>query len=298
MTSIMHSDSRRLFFMRNCPFCGCSANRIEATMPVSVLLESNPGYVRNWFTDETIAPSTVSTAVRCSDCGFVYARERLGDDFLAGYYQDGIDHEHSLKKIYSAHKRQAMIELWLQLYRIMRSDGQIKLLDYGGGWGDFLACARSIGVSVCGLEFDQRKIDFANNQGVPMGDLAFVRRHAPFDAFMCNQVLEHLSDPRDALNTLRGLLVAGAVGFISVPCYTEENLQSEIARLRHGELPSKDFDLLGHLNYFSPGNLREMVFKHGFVEIKPKQVQGRFARVKATFRKPTRLTTSIYVRAV
>ena len=141
---------------------------------------------------------------------------------------------------------------------------QIKVLDFGAGWGDFLAIAKSPGVEVFGLEFDARKIAYAKSIGVQSGNLEFIRSQAPYDVFICNQVLEHLDKPYKALEEIKRLVRKGAVGYISVPDFNTDLMKHEILAIQKVEPFSKDIDPLGHLNYFTPDNLKNLLEKSGF----------------------------------
>lgn len=251
------------FLKRNCPLCQETSRGLVATMDVATLMKSNPGYNESWFVDDTIPQSTVCSVVRCKKCRFIYSDSRPDDSLTEAYYNYGIDGDFSRRKIESNGKRNRLIETWAMLHSFT-TKSELKVLDYGAGWGDFLAIARSINVEVSGLEFDQRKIEFMKSMGVPAGDSDFIGERAPFDVFVCNQVLEHVNDPRGVIRGMRELLTPEAIGFISVPCYSEKAISQEVAALMRNENPSKDFDPIGHLNYFSPMVFRTFLKEEGF----------------------------------
>lgn len=313
------------FVKRSCPNCNSNSHESAqlALMRCDKLLASNPGYDIAWFTHSSIPLNYEFTFVQCSKCDFVFSLEKLEESLNFEYYNYGIDHQKSLDKIFKKSKRQHLIQLWSTLHELENTSSEtssIKVLDFGAGWGDFLALAKGYGIDVYGLEYDKRKIAFAKINEIACGDYDFVASHAPYDVFMCNQVLEHLDKPKKALEQLRGLLLSGSVGFIAVPCYTREKVEEEISRLKVGELPSKNFDPLGHLNYFDPVSFHNMVLSHGFAKIdmnpnvKSPQPQNIKTRIKSIIKKmilrsfaqsshasliddrPS--TTSLFVRAI
>lgn len=181
-----------------------------------------------------------------------------------------------------------------------------KLLDYGAGWGDFLYQAKSAGLTnLFGLEFDDRKIEYARDNGIRLGEASWIEKNKPYNMFICNQVLEHLSDPKAALKTLRSLLKPGSVGYLAVPDFDDEFLAEQIRRINSGESFTKNICPIEHLNYFSPESLREMVAQCQFEEITPKTPQSTFFSV---FLKPLRLEfrpshfrtvrTNLYLKAI
>lgn len=289
-----------LFVTRCCPFCSATDSETLCEMSIETLLQSNPGYNPDWFHNGPVGLGVCLPFVRCAACRFVYVRERLNDDLMKAYYNEGINATHSEAKIYKWQKRNSFLQLWARLHGMVQTD-ELKVVDFGAGWGDFLAIARSAGVSGFGLEFDQRKILAASKFGVELGDLDFVKTRAPYDLFFCNQVLEHLDDPRNALDNLRSLLRSGATGYISVPDFPSQRIAAEVAALQNGELPSKDFDPLGHLNYFDGDTFVRLLCEHGFEVVdSPRQVPHRrwiwrcFTRVPAASPK----STACFARAV
>lgn len=253
---------------RTCPICDSANTKELCRMNTSTLLKSNTGYNSKWFEHQLGIKNHSFPFVRCTDCNFVYSLEKLNDELTIKYYNEGIDAVKSEAKIYKSAKRKNLLIWWNRLLNLSNLDSPIKVLDYGAGWGDFLAVAKCIGVEVFGLEFDQRKIDFAQRNGIPCGDFSFIEKHAPYDIFMCNQVLEHLDRPKESLIALRKILKIGAVGFVSVPNFPIDVINKQIKLIEQGELPSKDFDPLGHLNYFDGNSFRRMIEEAGFEEIK------------------------------
>lgn len=287
-----------LFLARNCPACGGDSHLALVDMSIETLLQANPGYHEDWFRRGPLTPDVVCRYLRCESCGFVFSGQRLVEHLNIRFYNESIDATRSKEKVLKAEKEASLKAIWSRMREIC-AGGKLRLLDYGAGWGDFLAIAKSDGAEVYGLEYDQRKIDFANQQGIPCGDNDFVRDHAPYDAFFCNQVLEHLHEPKSALDELRTLLKPGAIGFVSVPYYPIEKVDAEVASLRSGSLPSKNFDPLGHLNYFSPQSLREMLSCHGFEEMQPRdhKPKSRLRRLMGRSKQRAAAGTSLFVRA-
>ena len=129
----------------------------------------------------------------------------------------------------------------------------------------------------------------------------FIRKNAPFDIFMCHQVLEHLENPVKALSELKGLLVSGAKGYVSVPNFSSERLNAEISLIQKGNPPSKDLDPFGHLNYFNPESFSKILFNAGFEEIngtpQPATWKSIF-HISDNKKKEPRKLTSAYLRNV
>lgn len=289
---------------RFCPSCSSQNQEKMFELSMSNVFKVNPTYNEGWFDENSISPDFEFPIVKCRECGFVFSRFKMKDEIAFRYYNESIDAQKSKEKIFKKRKRISFIEIWRILNLLSEKQDYIRVLDFGAGWGDFLAIARSPGVEVFGLEFDKRKIEFAQSQGIPTGNMEFIRENAPYDIFMCNQVLEHLVQPKEALKELRSLLHSGTVGFISVPNFDDPIINQQASLLKGGLLAGKNVDPLGHLNYFTPWNLRRMVLDAGFEEIKPnstqKSIKGMLFSIYRNLNKnpKEKPDTSIYVKAV
>jgi len=265
------------FKKRSCPICRKDSQHTLTQMKVGILLESNPGYHKNWFTENTISVHKELEFKYCSTCVIAYVSEVLEDYYLQKYYEEAIDHAKSFSKIFSKKKRKQVYEILSQLHKFFPDKEKIKIVDFGAGWGDFLMAANTYGVECYALELDSKKVQKLLNHRIKAGNHDFLHSEGPFDAFICNQMLEHLDQPNGMLSSITELLYDGAVGFISVPIYSKRILQQEVKLIESGKLPSKDFDPLGHLNYFSAKSFRNMISRHGFSEI---QTAGRIDKTK------------------
>jgi hypothetical protein len=290
---------------RNCPSCKSSERTIAFRLLKSQFLYNNPTHNLSWFEKLNIPDDHKFPFVRCSHCGFVYSQFRLNDEYNFSFYNTGINVDSSKEKAFKKAKRIKQVEIWLNLLKNSPDKSSLKVLDFGGGWGDFLAIAKSYGVEVFGLEFDERKIEFAGSNGIPLHKMEFIDRNAPYDIFMCNQVMEHLDDPKRALQHLRSLLVKDAVGFVGVPNFNTKYLTENITLINRGGIPPKEINPFGHLNYFSPETFSKMLKECQFQVFTPeikKKPAGLLSSIKRSLSTPKAKaelnSTLLYVKAV
>jgi 2-polyprenyl-3-methyl-5-hydroxy-6-metoxy-1,4-benzoquinol methylase len=258
-----------ILVQRACPSCAGKDAEIIFHLNKDQFLYNNPTHNIAWFETLDIPSGHKFPFVRCSNCEFVYSQFRLNDEFNFLFYNEGVNIESSKDKVFKKSKRIFQVQIWLNLLRWSEEKNILKVLDFGGGWGDFLAIAKSYGVDIYGLEFDTRKIAYAKTQNIPLHDMAFINEHAPYDIFMCNQVLEHLDDPKGALRHLHSLLNKKAVGFVGVPNFNESYLKDNIKIIGGGGVPPKEINPFGHLNYFSPRTFIRMLGETGFEVFTP-----------------------------
>lgn len=294
---------------RMCPVCGSDSCFFILGIKYDMVFPLNPTIRKEWFNEATIKSDIELPIVQCRSCQFTYSQYVLSDQLQFDYYNVAIDKDKSLEKIFKYHKRNRLISIWNRLHsRIGQSQDRIKVFDFGAGWGDFLAIAKSPGVEVFGLEFDERKIAYAKSIGVQSGNLEFIRNYAPFDVFFCNQVLEHLDKPFEALLEIKRLVKKGAVGYIGVPDFNTNRMKNEIIAIQKGEPFSKDIDPLGHLNYFSPDNFKNLLEKTGFQvipdlalsNVKPSYLNrlNTLLRNRIVEKKIINTSTSLFVKSI
>jgi SAM-dependent methyltransferase len=135
-----------------------------------------------------------------------------------------------------------------------------RLLDVGCGKGHFLASARAAGWDATGIEFADSSAEEAKARyglDVIVDDYMTAELPGPYDAVTMWHVLEHLTDPRAAIERARTLLTGDGRLLISVP-----NLASLQARLFGPDW--LHLDLPRHLFHFTPRSLERLLERSGF----------------------------------
>jgi len=144
-----------------------------------------------------------------------------------------------------------------------------RLLDVGAGRGRFVATARAAGWRAEGIEPSARRVEAAAaSYGVALtragiDDAAI--EPGSFDAATLWHVLEHLHDPRAAVERLGGWLRPGGLLLIGVP-----NLRSLQARV--GGPRWFHLDVPRHRTHFTPDGLRHLVQDAGLEVVAVHQV--------------------------
>jgi 2-polyprenyl-3-methyl-5-hydroxy-6-metoxy-1,4-benzoquinol methylase len=107
-------------------------------------------------------------------------------------------------------------EFSFALRRLRRGD---RVLEVGSGRGDFAARLHARGISVTGLELNERAAREALARGLPVrcARLEEVEEAGTFDAVCSFQVLEHVSNPADFLAHCLRLLRPGGRLILGVP---------------------------------------------------------------------------------
>jgi 2-polyprenyl-3-methyl-5-hydroxy-6-metoxy-1,4-benzoquinol methylase len=88
-----------------------------------------------------------------------------------------------------------------------------------------------------------------------------------YDILYCNQVLEHINNPRDVLGKLNTMMKPNGVTYFSVPNYCLKNLNEQIQLVHSAKPIPKELNPWEHLNYFTPKSFYSLIIKAGFKPI-------------------------------
>lgn len=166
---------------------------------------------------------------KCQECGFVWQSFILSDKWMEKLYSEWISSEESLDKkkladvlFYAGYAKEAYVISKL----LKKKPHQIKILDYGMGWGYWSLMAQAFGYEVCGLELSQQRRNFAQFRGINVihscNDIT-----DQFDFINCEQVLEHIPEPLKNLEVLVRMLKSQGIIKISVP--DGKNVEKELS---------------------------------------------------------------------
>jgi 2-polyprenyl-3-methyl-5-hydroxy-6-metoxy-1,4-benzoquinol methylase len=204
----------------------------------------------------------------CSRCDFLYQDRVLDQDGMQALYRDWIDSAGSLRKKQNARAklfRQYAGQIQALIALMPGVPAQMRVLEYGMGWGYWSRMAQAHGVDVSGYELAADRRRHAQAMGVNViGELP--PPGARFECIYANQVFEHLSDPVATLRALCARLAAGGLVYIRVP-----DGRGIAKRLkRSGWSPElQAIHPLEHINCFTRKTLVEMAEQAGLKPVNP-----------------------------
>jgi len=226
-----------------CPLCSCRAGRDERRLVGFQL-------------------------VRCTECRFVYVWPRPSRDASRHSYATGAKggapavsaddaaSEELMRAYdleYTSYVRRSLAD---RLRRVADGRPVQRMLDFGCGSGHFLGLARDVlRCETYGVELNPvgalgaRRFGFELHAG-PLEDVPF--GDASFDLVYASQVFEHLPEPRAELAVLCRLLAPGGRLYVEVPNYGSISIRVGRDRFASNTPP-------GHVNYFTPWTLRNLV---------------------------------------
>jgi 2-polyprenyl-3-methyl-5-hydroxy-6-metoxy-1,4-benzoquinol methylase len=199
--------SRKLTIMNLCPVCNSSAHLVENISAEKITNEIShalPGLRASYQ-----VPIDYSIA-RCDSCELVFADPMIpGEDAFYSWVCSS--------HLYYPHERWE----WTPLLQILREKGYTRVLDVGCGSGLFLKMLKYHGLDGAGVDSNQQSVDICKKNGLNASCVGIETLEASvvgsYEVLTLFHVLEHLSDPVDAIQKLRKLLVPGGVIAVSVP---------------------------------------------------------------------------------
>ena len=200
-----------------------------------------------------VAPADI---VRCGVCGHRQVAEFPTEAELGEAYGEAEDISYAEEEAGQRATANALLE------RIERHSGRGAICDLGCWLGFFLSEAERRGwEEAWGVEPSRFASEYARNelglervQTASIEDAELPQHH--FDAVFMGDVIEHLPQPGEALDRIRGLLKPGGVLCLALP-----DAGSRLA----GVLGARWWSVLPtHVQYFTRSSLARLLAGHGF----------------------------------
>lgn len=206
--------------------------------------------------------------IKCQKCTFIWQRYILDSVGMYKLYSEWISSAQSLAK-----KQYANIHLYSKYANQVQSINsffpekrpcEIRVLDYGCGWGYWCLMAKAHGYHVSGVEISDERVRFAKNNALDIVyNLSTLSEHK-FDFINCQSSLEHIPNP---LNNLRDLVeILNFEGIIRISVPNSINIESELKNSRW-KAKKDAIHPLEHINCFTQKTLICMAEKAGLKAI-------------------------------
>ena len=204
----------------------------------------------------------------CRGCDFIYQDPILDNDAMLLLYQEWVDQVASLdkkKNMGASRCRQYAGQLRTLQRLFSKPPAQVRVLDYGMGWGYWCQMARAAGFDVAGYELSAERAQHARQLGIRVID-QLGRGAGKYDFIYANQVFEHLPEPLEVLRELCACLHADGIVYLRVP-----DGRNVVKRLQgHGWKPELDaIHPLEHINCFTRGTLIKLAAAAGLRLLQP-----------------------------
>ena len=138
-----------------CPLCASNSNRLLCEIPYSD--QRLAKFIERFYRGKVAYKSLRSASFRvvlCQQCEFIYQDSILDEKGMQTLYEDWIDHQQSLLKKQTAGTslyRQYAGQIQTLAGLLKQRSDQLRILDYGMGWGYWSRMAQAHGFDVIGF---------------------------------------------------------------------------------------------------------------------------------------------------
>ena len=210
--------------------------------------------------------------VQCNDCGQAFHKYILAPDWNERRFSQWMTQEaieafgrpfKTPEKVFSKAVQYTKHVLQLEhLTRNLRSGKPVRLLDFGCGYGEFIAMCDLYGFEAYGIDRSSAKRENSRFARIfpELEDLKNSRISA-FHVITLFEVLEHLDDPRSLLEVLKEYLVTGGILVLETPdCSGVKDIAT------HDDY--RKIHPLEHINGFTPATMRGLAESLGFAPVR------------------------------
>jgi SAM-dependent methyltransferase len=203
-----------------------------------------------WFPEEE---HITLNSLKCNNCGFMSYSPRPDENDIKAKYEylqrlnEDFGGDRDLNKLEREFERQRAQRVRDLVKQHLRQ-AQLKILDYGGGNGKMMRPFLDDGDKCFLIDYNTQPISDVSRLGNSIGD---AKEQAPYDVVLCSHVLEHLSNPRELLESLLPLLSKDGVIYGEVPLEIWTGLPIET-------------EPVTHVNFFTPNSFNLLFQMAGF----------------------------------
>lgn len=248
------SSNYNFISIHSCPICHGAKNR--SFFKDNFASAEMQKYLTSYYSgrvDKGFLGEEEFLILYCPSCDFYWHKSVLGKAGLSLLYDTWIDPKVSWEKAIVNFDMKGNLNitetLYAQLKLLKRAKNiPLKLLDFGGGWGQWAAAGLALGCDTYAYEMSLERQSFLKGRGVTCFESFTSMPDDFFDLIILNQVLEHIPSPLDFMRELVKKIKLGGAVFISVPH----------ARPSAPVLAKGAFQPLEHVNGFTPKSLKKL----------------------------------------
>lgn len=194
--------------------------------------------------------------VICKKCGLLRTNPRLDKDSLSEFYKKEYRDLYMESKNVEEEYFKNMVQRGREILGLIKKYcketefSDTRVIEIGCSAGGILVPFLETGAIVKGYDYDQRYLDYGNKHNPDMnlcfGGLESLESEGKkYDLIIINHVLEHLSDPKEAINLIKKSLKESGLLYIGVPGLKNPEYYYSPTKSFLGSLH------IGHLFHFS-----------------------------------------------
>lgn len=196
------------------------------------------------------------TLLECENCKTIFQQYIPTDKFSFNLYEEIISLEKSFKKKQDLKLKNFdffLNEIHALQSLINKKNQDIKILEFGGGWGYWSRFINSLNYQVFVNELSETRKKFLKENSLKIiEDLSSTKE--TFDIIYSDQTFEHLNEPKEILDLLYKKLNRNGLIFLKFP-----NSSNFKKKLTKNYVPNKDATHpLEHINLFNLKSFKKM----------------------------------------
>jgi len=244
----------------SCPCCNKTYEKCVFSLSykdnnIKSFLKSYYGYeISNFFSS---LENYNYNLILCKNCNTIYQEYIPSIEFSIKLYNEIMIDEQTLqkkKKFSIKNFKEYFNELYAFENLLKKKSYDIKILEFGAGWGYWSRCAASMNFNIYAHELSQSKKNYIKNQNINILE-SLKNRNQNFDIIYSNQTFEHLNFPREIIIDLLKLLKPGGYIYLKFPnSYLFKYKIKKSNVIKKGPLQP-----LEHLNLFSKKSFEMMM---------------------------------------
>lgn len=272
-------NSNNIFRSVDCPVC--RHDRFEVVMkftPDQFLNEERKQYYD--LNALGIKGDTPFFIKKCKKCGFVFVNPRLRKDLYntvyneakAGQYElkDWMFKENDVGSLFNLYNKYReifpllnILQFFKRYFEKPKNEGykQLRLLDYGCGFGHILDLCIVFGIDGVGVEIDSFRLNYCKRRNLNVKLPAELPSTEKFNMVISTSVIEHIDDLNAYFKYISDRLVKNGMFYFN-------GLNPRIIEIEKKSKCYKIVMPLEHINYFTRKTLLMLAKKYGFEEAK------------------------------
>ncbi len=251
-------DLESLLEFVECNLCGSSEFKVkqppryEATQTIESFAKHYSSSSETKLMDQLVV---------CKYCGLEYLNPRIKSSFTFLGYSEAVDKRHHEEDMYRIHSfKRALRKVQKDLVCSRKNGERVRILDVGCAGGAFLKAASDMGYEAIGLEPSRYLAELGQknyNVEIHQDSLdSFVFSKNEFDIVTFWDVLEHVPNPREALQNAHEALSESGTLLLNLPMI--DTWPAKFMKLRW------PFYLNVHTYYFSKKTIESLLLSSGF----------------------------------
>lgn len=216
------------------------------------------------------------TIVECKNCSLIYHVNYLNQnqkDKIYGTEDSNLTKYKKLKRKKNTKKIKNIYNRNLNIaFHLLNKNKNIKVLDFGSGWGEWAVFSNEYGFETFGCEIDDFKIKYSNKNNLKLLDIDNIKEKS-INFINTEQVFEHLEDPIKYIKLFEKIVTNNGVVRISVPngIKIKKNIKYNYNWLVKNKSSNNSLNpiwLFEHINCYTPKSIIYMMENNGFRQIK------------------------------